>query len=68
MMSRKLSPWNRVFFFFFEKLNSLVQQIPYIVWKLTIHYQVHRGLPFVPVPSPINPVHTLPTDFFFLFL
>jgi len=51
-------------FFFFEKLSSLAKQIPYILWKLMIHYHVHKSLPFVPVLSPINPVHTLPTDFF----
>jgi hypothetical protein len=44
--------------------NSLVKQIPYIVWKLMIHYHVHKGLPFVSVLSPINPIYTLPTDFF----
>jgi len=50
--------------FFFLKLSSLAKQIPYIVCKLTIHYHVHKSMQFVPLLSPINPVHTFPTDFF----
>jgi len=36
------------------------QEIPLLLWSLTIHYRVHKNHPLVPILSQTNPVHTFP--------
>jgi len=43
--------------------HSSSQEISCLLWKLNIHYCVHKGLPLVPILSQMHPIHTLPPYF-----
>jgi hypothetical protein len=44
-----------------EKLNvcSASQEITSLLWNPMVHYCVHKSLPPMPIPSQMNPIHTL---------
>lgn len=41
------------------KSSSASEEILYILWHPTLHYNVQNNPPLVPVPSQINPIHVL---------
>jgi hypothetical protein len=47
-----------------EPLTPAYQEITCILWNLRIHYHVHISPPLDSVLRHINPVYTLPTNFF----
>ena len=44
--------------------SSASPEVPYILWNLKIHYNLHKNPAFVSPLSQINAVHTLITSFF----
>jgi hypothetical protein len=38
---------------------TTTQEIPHLLQNLKVHYHVHKTLTMVPIPSQMNPVHTL---------
>ena len=44
--------------------SSATPVIPHILWSPKLHFPVHKSLPFVPIMSQMNPVHSLPSYFF----
>jgi hypothetical protein len=41
-----------------EANSRSASQIPRLLWKLNVHYSVHKNPPLVPTLSQIHPVHT----------
>ena len=58
-----LTPWSIVLL---EKLtgSAASQEIPRILWNLSVHYRIHKCQPPVPTLIQFDPVHT--TTFYFL--
>jgi hypothetical protein len=57
----KLIPRSR----FLEKLivSSASHEVPWLIWNPKAQYHVHNSLPWIPILSLMNPIHTLPTSF-----
>ena len=47
---------------------STSHRIPFILWNPRVHYCFHNSMPLVHILNQINPVHTLPSHFFEIYI
>jgi hypothetical protein len=45
--------------------RSAIEEIPSILWNLTMNFHAHKGPPIVPILTQMNLVYTLPPSSFF---
>jgi hypothetical protein len=40
---------------------AATQEIPCILWNPKVYFRDHKSAPLIPIPSEINPIHTIPS-------
>lgn len=51
-----------------SRISQVFKELPAILWKFRVHYNVHKMPPLAPILSQMDPIHNSPSYFFNILL